>query len=88
MAIIYDWGMDEQGVHTWRINGSKAELEMLLFELEQEKANFCIPPEIEHTRNRGYTVLLKLQFAKEGVGYGISKEDSNSHDERTVESLH
>lgn len=74
----------KNGIHTWRVNGKKEDLEHLITEMEKENAAFFSPPKIEHIRNRNYTVLLELLIIKEGVLSGSYNKDPNTDDENAL----
>lgn len=61
MVIISNFG-HKNGVHTWRVNGSKEELTQLILALDDEGAQYKngVIPKIEHIHNGGYTLLLEL----------------------------
>ena len=67
-VMIANFGI-ENGVHTWRINGNKQDLEKLLIALKEENANFFHDPIIENIRNREYSVLLELLIPLEVAGH-------------------
>ena len=66
MAIIQigDFGRDEKGVYTYRINGEKADLEHLIIECKKMGYRFYDPPEIERSYKE-YTILLRVYIPKE-----------------------
>lgn len=57
-VIVADFG-EKEGIKTYRVNGSKLDLEFMLAELVEIKANFKSEPKILPTHNN-YTVLLEL----------------------------
>ena len=59
MVIVADFG-EKEGIKTYRVNGSKKELEFLLAEMVESKANFKNGlPKIEPAFQQ-YTVLLEI----------------------------
>lgn len=78
MAFIANFG-HKNGVHTWRVNGSKQELIQLLEALEKEEAQYKngFAPKIEHVHNSGYTLLLELLIEEKGAAGNDNRENKN-----------
>ena len=78
MAFIANFG-HKNGVHTWRVNGSKEELTQLILALDDEGAQFKngVGPKIEHIHNSGYTLLLELLIVNKGAAGNDNRENKN-----------
>ena len=83
-VFISNFGPDQNGIYTWKVNGSKEDLEHLVKEVHKENAVFFTLPKIEHVRRSEYTVLLRLLIIKEGVVHGSNHKDPNSYDEKII----
>jgi len=59
----------KDGLHMYRVNGDKKDLEKLLKALEEEEATFLNDPIIENVRNTEYSVLLELLIPLEVAGH-------------------
>jgi hypothetical protein len=83
MAFIANFG-HKNGVHTWRVNGSKEELIQLILELDNEGAQYKngVGPKIERVHNSGYTLLLELLIDNKGAagnGYRANKNPNGQN---------
>jgi hypothetical protein len=67
IVMIGDFGKDEEGVRTYRINGDKADLERIIQESADLGYEFWIEPVIEKSW-KTYTLLLKIYIPEE-MGY-------------------
>jgi|tagenome__1003787_1003787.scaffolds.fasta_scaffold20935022_5 hypothetical protein len=78
MAFIANFGL-KNGVHTWRVNGSKEELIQLVLALNDEGAQYKdgVGPKIEHVHNSGYTLLLELLIEEKGAAGNDHRENTN-----------
>lgn len=82
-VFISNFGPDPNGIYTWKINGTRKDLEHLLTEIRREEPIFFSLPKIEHVRKQEYTVLLRLLIIREGVAVG-DNQDPNSYDEKII----
>jgi hypothetical protein len=89
MAFIANFG-HKNGVHTWRVNGTKLELDTLLIELNLEGAQYKngIPPQIEHIHNGGYTLLLELLIDKKGAAANGDRKNKNPNGQDTWNKIY
>lgn len=64
MAIVQvaDFG-ESNGIRTFRINGSREDLEKVINECRREKAEIINPAEIQQVRKGDWTLLLKIKVA-------------------------
>jgi hypothetical protein len=72
IVMIGDFGKDEEGVYTYRINGDKADLEKIIQESKDLGYEFWTEPVIEKIW-KNYTLLLKIYIPEE-MGYPVEKE--------------
>jgi hypothetical protein len=89
MAFICNFGV-KNGVHTWRVNGSKQELIALLEALKIEGAKYKsgIAPKIEHIHNSGYTLLLELLIEEKGAAANDNRKNKNPHGQNTGDKIY
>ena len=89
MAFIANFGVTN-GVHTWRVNGSKQEIKLLLEALQIEGAQYKngIPPQIEHIHNSGYTLLLELLIEEKGAAGNDTTNNKNPNGQNIGDKIH
>ncbi len=62
-VIVHDFGLHD-GVQTYRVSGVKKDLERVLDECYEAKANFDVIPEISHVHRGSWTMLLKIKVGE------------------------
>lgn len=75
MAIVQicDFG-EENGVQTYRVNGGRMDLEMIIAACRREDENcFHGSPELKYVRKGSWTLLLRLKVAVK-VGDRVDKD--------------
>lgn len=60
-VYVFDFGV-ENGVQTFRINGSKSDLEKIVETCIDENAKFGDTPILNHVYKSDYSLLLKLRL--------------------------
>jgi hypothetical protein len=73
-VIISDFGKNEEGVRTYRVNGEKVDLEKAIEELREVGWGFWAEPKIE-VSHKHWTVLLKIYNPKEYEDAEEEKEE-------------
>lgn len=67
-VIVGNFGI-KNGVQTYRVNGTKDDLHLIIDEIRKEGAKFDDTPHLEYVRNNQWSMLLKIK-----VPVGVSSE--------------
>lgn len=69
-VYVFDFGIKDD-IQTYRVNGEKKDLEVVLQSTEELGSAFIETPNIEHIRRGEWTMLLKIKVpVKVGANHG------------------